>query len=359
MSQISPPIRILLIAVIGLVAVYMLFLRPKTDAATPAAAVPASTTPVPAKDIGAKTNSKPGAIVQNAIKDTTDASARSKVAAGEAPGGLASDQPAATSTGASTTGTGSTATSATGVAAAPPTPVTKQVLAELPKDVRGAVAKHKVLVLLFYNNRSADDRAVRRELSKVNRYGGQVVVAAHWIKSVARYQAITRGVDVEQSPTIVVADRNLKAESLVGYVEHKTIDQAVVDAIRASGGSLIKNPYFRKLDALCGGAQAEVLALPQPTNVAMIPAYLVGVDQAAIGMHKQAVAITPPKQYKRFHHRFVLYTENTERVASFASVHVANTPKDGLKTLKSAVKGSKQLDDSFVSANGAHGLSCF
>src|ERR1700710_1237259 len=98
MSQISPPIRILLIAVIGLVAVYMLFLRPKTDEATPAAAAPASTTPVPAKDIGAKTNSKPGAIVQTAIKDTTDASARSKVAAGEAPGGLASDQPAATST---------------------------------------------------------------------------------------------------------------------------------------------------------------------------------------------------------------------------------------------------------------------
>jgi hypothetical protein len=354
MSQISPPIRILLIAVIGLVAVYMLFLRPKTDAATPAAAAPASTTPVPAKDIGAKTNSKPGAIVQTAIKDTTDASARSKVAAGEAPGGLASDQPAATSTGASTT-----ATSATDVAAAPPTPVTKQVLAELPKDVRGAVAKHKVLVLLFYNNRSTDDRAVRRELRKVDRYGGQVVVKAHWIKSVARYQAITRGVDVEQSPTIVVADRNLKAESLVGYVEHKTIDQAVVDAIRASGGSLIKNPYFRKLDAICGGAQAEVLALPQPTTVAMIPAYLVGVDQAAIGMHKKAAAITPPKQYKRFNHRFVQYTDNTERVASFASVHVANTPKDGLTTLKSAVKGSKQLDKSFVSANGAHGLSCF
>jgi hypothetical protein len=355
MSQISPPIRILLIAVIGLVAVYMLFLRPKTDAAAPVAAAPASTTPVPAKDIGAKTNSKPGAIVQTAIKDTTDASARSKVAAGEAPGGLASDQPAATSTGAGTT----SATSATGVAAAPPTPVTKQVLAELPKDVRGAVAKHKVLVLLFYNNRSADDRAVRRELRKVNRWGGQVVVDAHWIKSVARYQAITRGVDVEQSPTIVVADRNLKAESLVGYVDHQTIDQAVVDAIRASGGSLIKNPYFRKLDAICGGAQAEVLALPQPTTVAMIPAYLVGVDQAAAGMHKKAAAITPPKQYKRFNRRFVRYTDDSARVASFASVHVANTPKDGLTTLKSAVKGSKQLDKSFVSANGAHGLSCF
>ena len=102
--------------------------------------------------------------------------------------------------------------------------------------------------MLFYNNRSSDDRAVRRALSKVDHYGGQVFVDAHWIKSVSRYQAITRGVDVEQSPTIVVADRNLKAETLVGYVDRETIDQAVVDAIRASGGSLISNPYFRKLD---------------------------------------------------------------------------------------------------------------
>ena len=98
-------------------------------------------------------------------------------------------------------------------------PVTKETLAQLPKDVRGPVAKHKVIALLFYNNRSADDRAVRRALSHVSTYGGQVFVDAHWIKNVARYQAITRGVDVEQSPTIVIADRNLKAETLVGYAD--------------------------------------------------------------------------------------------------------------------------------------------
>ncbi len=96
MSQISPPIRILLVAVIGLIAVYMLFLRPKTEEAVPAAAAPAATTPVPAKDPGAKTESGSGEIVQNAVKRTTDASAQAKVAAGETPGGLAADDTAAT-----------------------------------------------------------------------------------------------------------------------------------------------------------------------------------------------------------------------------------------------------------------------
>ena len=38
MSQISPPIRILLVAVIGLIAVYMLFLKPKTEETVPVAA---------------------------------------------------------------------------------------------------------------------------------------------------------------------------------------------------------------------------------------------------------------------------------------------------------------------------------
>src|SRR3954447_21873723 len=98
MSQISPPIRILLVAVVGLCAAYMLFLRPKTeDSAVPAPA--AATTPVPAKDPGAQTHSKPGAIVQKAVGDTQAASARSKVAAGEAPGGLAAHDPAATGAG--------------------------------------------------------------------------------------------------------------------------------------------------------------------------------------------------------------------------------------------------------------------
>ena len=54
MSQISPPIRILLVAVIGLCAAYFLFLRPKEEAVP--AAPPAAATPVPAKDPNATTN---------------------------------------------------------------------------------------------------------------------------------------------------------------------------------------------------------------------------------------------------------------------------------------------------------------
>jgi hypothetical protein len=233
MSQISPPIRILLFAVVGLCAAYMLFLRPKAeDTAVPAAApAAAATTPVPAKDPGAQTHSKPGAIVQKAVGDTQAASARSKVAAGEAPGGLAADDPGASAAGVATN------PQAPATGRSQPARLSAKQLAALPADVRRAVAHRKVLALLFYDNRSEDDKAVRRALGKADRFGRRVFVDAHWIKNVAPYQAITRGVDLEQSPTVVVVDRNLKAETLVGFVDAQTIEQAVVDALRDSRGS--------------------------------------------------------------------------------------------------------------------------
>ena len=158
MSQISPPIRILLVAVIGLIAVYMLFLRPKTEEAAPAAAAPAAATPVPAKDPNATTSSGPARSSRPRSPTTTSASAQAKVAAGEAAGRPGRrrrhrHRHRATATGAAATGETATSAGHQGDAR------------QLPKDVRGPVAKHKVLVLLFYNNRSADDRAVRRALS--------------------------------------------------------------------------------------------------------------------------------------------------------------------------------------------------
>jgi hypothetical protein len=353
MSQISPPIRILLIAVIGLIAVYMLFLRPKTDAAAPVAAAPAAVTPVPAKDPGAATSSGTGAIVQKAVGDTQAASAQSKVAAGESPGGLASDP----STGVNTTPV--TAAPATGKTSAPGGPVDKQALAELPKDVRGAVAKHKVVVILFYNNRSSDDRAVRRALSHVNTYGGQVVVAPHWIKAVARYQLITRGVDVEQSPTIVIADRNLKAETLVGYVDSETINQAVVDAIRASGGSLIKDPYFRRIDSVCSSAKLQAKALRQPSSAAATPAYLAGLQAISVDADAKAAGVKPPKKHARFAKRFNQLNAMTTAQLTSAMNQAKAHPADSIKLVKSAQAKADKLEAKFVHANGAHGLSCF
>ena len=357
MSQISPPIRILLVAVIGLVAAYMLFLRPKEEAVP--AAPPAASTPVPAKDPNAQTSSKPGAAVQQAVRGADNASARADQAAGGAITETETGAAPGSATAPSSTGVNTNPVAkapATGTTAAPGSPVDKQALALLPKDVRKAVAKRKVLVLLFYNNRSADDKAVRRELRQVKRYGNQVFVDAHWIKSVSRYQLITRGAQVEQSPTVVVADSNLKSETLVGYVDSETINQAVVDAIQASGGSLIKNPYFRQLDSICTSAEMQTKALAQPTSAAAIPAYLVGVQGITEDAQAKVNGVKPPKKWRKWHKEFQVNIEGSVSLLNWA---VANSKTQGASAVQAVAQQGKKMDRKFVKENGAHGLSCF
>jgi hypothetical protein len=197
---------------------------------------------------------------------------------------------------------------------------------------------------------------VRRELKHVSTYGKQVFVAARPIKNVARYQAITRGVDVEQSPTIVVVDSNLKAVTLVGYVDRDTIDQAVVDSLRASGGSLIKNPYYRRLDAICTSGNQQVKALQQPSAAAAIPAYLVGVQGVVVDMKSKATAIKPAHKYAGFHAAFKRYLGDNIALTNWA---VAHSKTHGATAVKTVTKRGKALDKKFKKSHGAHGLSCF
>ena len=95
-----------------------------------------------------------------------------------------------------------------------------------------AIGDRKVVVLLFWNPKAADDRAVRKALSGIDRHDRKVLAHATNIKRIAAYQQITRGAEVEQSPTVVVVDRDRKVQTLVGYVDRTSIDQAVTDALR-------------------------------------------------------------------------------------------------------------------------------
>ena len=225
MSQISPPIRILLVCAVAFMAAWMLFLRPSTETGDPAAdaPTPAATTPVEAG--GDKAGSLAGKAVEQANEATAAQDARAEQLAG---------------------GTGATAAAPSATAATPAVepPVTgakpgkfsaKDASADgLPLRVLKAIGNRKVVVLLFWSPRSADDKAVRKAIGGIDRHDGKVLAHATHLKRIAAYGQITRGADVEQSPTIVVVDRNRKVETLVGYVDRVTIEQAVMDALRNS-----------------------------------------------------------------------------------------------------------------------------
>ena len=227
-SQISPPIRILLVLTVAVLGVYMLFLRPKTEVIPPVE--PAGTSV-----------SQPGKV-RDAAEDAVDA-ANGQLAQQESTDGVDAGE-AAAGTAPATKGA-KPGTAQAGAAAKP-----AEDLKGLPKPVRKAIRADKVLVILFSNGKSYDDKAVEKALTKVDRWDGRVFVHTAPIKQISKYGRIARGVSVEQSPTVVVADRGLRAETLVGFVDRGRIDQAVADARRNSAG-LYVDSYLKAVDKIC------------------------------------------------------------------------------------------------------------
>jgi hypothetical protein len=294
-SQISPPIRILLVLTIAVLGVYMLFLRPKPPSAPPA---PPQTGAV----------SQPGKAVEAAegAVDATNKQLKSEegvdgVDAGEAAAGTAAGTKAAKD--------GSTsAVAANGVD-----------LKGLPKPVARAIRKHKTLVLLFWNGKSADDKAVHKSLEDVDRWDGRVYVGTASIKKIAKYGPIARGVDVEQSPTVVVVDSDLHAETLVGYVDRLTIDQAVVDAFGNTTG-VFTDPYLRKVDFVCRDYRGEVNQIPH-SLATTVPQFMHALGRAndiAPRFAADFAAVKAPAKWRAF--RKAIVADNAAVVSYYAAL---------------------------------------
>jgi hypothetical protein len=240
-SQISPPIRIVLIAVIGLVAAWMLFLKPKAD--------PVAATNTPAATAPGVTG------LSNATDQANDAAAAAAARNAKVQDATDSDNGAVSAQG-------------TDPASAPAGEAAKRADAkdELPAPVRKALENKKVVALLFWDPKAAEDRAVKRAFSRVDHWNGVVYTRAAHVRKIARFGAITRGASVEQSPTVVVVDRNMKAEKLVGFVDTRSINQSVLDALRNSG-VVIKSAYLRQINEVCRSGGDSLFATPQPNSL--------------------------------------------------------------------------------------------
>ena len=214
MSQVSPPLRIALIATVAFVGIWVLFLRPQPEP-------PVSQDAAAVEAVGATSATTAPSAATAAAADANASVAAADAAAGELTGeGAAATSPAA-------------AVAPRAATTAPPVELNRAALAKLPADVARAVRRDKVVALLFWNSSAPEDRRVRRAIRDADLNDKRVFVRVAPVSDIARYAPITRGVDVAQSPTLVVVDSDLHAEALVGYVARTTIRQAISDAIRA------------------------------------------------------------------------------------------------------------------------------
>jgi hypothetical protein len=281
-SQISPPIRILLVVAVAFMGVYMLFMRPKAEVIPPAEPAPNTQTSEPAVSEPGKVAEAAQGAVDAANKQLEQQEAVDGVDAGEAAAGTKIQSKAA-------------AKNAEAAAA-----LQGVDLKGLPKPIAKAIRKQKTLVLLFWNGKSADDKAVHKALTNVDRWDGRVYVGSASIKKISKYGPIARGVDVEQSPTVVVADTELHAETLVGFVDAKTIDQAVVDAFRNTTG-LYLTAYERRIDKLCTSSGSTIWSIPDANNGRQFRTALTKVNAEIARFTAAFAAVTPPKRFRSFH----------------------------------------------------------
>jgi hypothetical protein len=336
-SQISPPIRILLVVAAAFLGVYTMFLRPKDEVVPPAEPAPNVQTNAPAV-------SQPGKVAE---------AAQGAVAAAD---GQLKQQESVDGVDAGEAAAGTQTSTKTAEPTAPAAAETSGVdVAGLPKPIAKAIGHNKVLVLLFWNNKSADDKAVHAALSDVNRWHGRVSVQSASIKKISKYGRIARGVDVEQSPTVVVADPQLRAETLVGYVDAQTIDQAVVDAMRNSTG-LFTDAYLRKVDHVCVTHSNRIGSVPNyygGGNLKKIDGRLDALDRQVQNLMLDFGAVKAPKKWAAF--KAAAAKDMATFEAQLARYATTVTPKSSAASVlaaeqafrKAATPTGKRLDHRF------------
>jgi hypothetical protein len=220
--------QILLVAVLLFGAVYMLALRPKGDSGD------SSTPAKPAPQAAASPAKGPGSSIPGGLGKAVT---KARGAAGQSDAANQRIQQA--------TGAGPTSTSAAPAAPAPapaaskPTrgaaparhPVATPKATSSPAAVRAAMANGKVVVLLFWNRQASDDRRVREEFAHVSSHSGKALIVAAPVRQVSRFADSIRGIQVLQSPTVLVVDRRHRARTLIGYTDRAEIGQVVDDAV--------------------------------------------------------------------------------------------------------------------------------
>ena len=112
---------------------------------------------------------------------------------------------------------------------------------------------------------ASDDREVRRELTKVNRYGGKVVVRLEHVgKLSARYSASSRGVGVEQSPTVVVVDRNRQAACSSATSTATRSTRRSPTPVATAPRCASRTPTVRSLNRTCANFDIRLTPLQPP-----------------------------------------------------------------------------------------------
>lgn len=98
-------------------------------------------------------------------------------------------------------------------------------------QVESQLKAGKTVLVLFWNPHGAEDVAVHGELPAVERrLGGKIAVHYASANQVGEYATITRAVQVNQTPTLLIVNPHGQATAMTGLTDAFTIEQAIHEA---------------------------------------------------------------------------------------------------------------------------------
>lgn len=248
MESLSLPYRIALAAMLVFGVLYLTVLKGGSDDAdvaplptTPAQVAPTATTsaatgPTAPGVKGLSTavdKAKGAAATSTAANAAIESAAPGGTSAAPAAGGSApaATPAAATPAPAAAKPADAAATKPAGAGTAKPqtAPAAPAADVDPSRRILEGVKQGRTEVVLFTTRAAADDLAVRAAVRRVDRRRGKVAVHVVPLSQVGRYEAITSGVTIKQSPTVVVIGKGRVARTIVGFTTTQEIDQLVAD----------------------------------------------------------------------------------------------------------------------------------
>ncbi len=271
MAQLSRPYQVGLLAVVLLAAAWLLLIQghttsPSTPAApssVPAATSTAQTSSSQASKPGGSTSShiyhgaapgvegltkdiaKAKGAVETSQQNAKQLAEKSAQASNESTHAAATPAPTVTKPTTIPATPAKTKTAATHAKVVAPVKTTTKPASPAPalaksgtpsaqQAVEAELAKGKIVLILFWNPKGADDRVVHKAVDQLQ-HNGRLGIAVHQASAseVASFGTVTKGVQVYGTPTLLVIDKQGKALTLTGLQEAFTIEQAIQEAKRA------------------------------------------------------------------------------------------------------------------------------
>jgi hypothetical protein len=276
MAQLSRPYQIALLALGLLVVVWFVALRGHTAATSTGGggSAPAASTPAPTAASEAKAAAAPSHVYSGPVPGLTGltraiAKAHGAVANSQQNAKQVEAESAEASSAAQASGSHSAATSGTAAAApahalaskgaathssaggsktaarvTPSKPSTTTAAASKPHSstspnmqasVEAELKQGKVVTILFWNPKAAVDQAVQRELQAVGHaLGAKIAVHDAHADQVGSFGSITRTIQVDATPTILIVSKGGQTTTLTGLTDVFSIEQAIGEAQKAT-----------------------------------------------------------------------------------------------------------------------------